>query len=237
MSRDEISLLAHLAELRQRLLYSLLAIAIVFGVLVFFSQDLYTLVAKPLLVFLPPNSAMVATQVTSPFLIPLKLTLVVSLFLAMPFILYQLWAFVAPGLYRTEKRLALPLLATSVLLFYVGVAFAYFVVLPIAFKFFVSALPEGVSMMTDISQYLDFVLVFFFAFGIAFEAPIATLLLVLLKITTTKQLAEWRPYIVIAAFLIGAILTPPDVLSQILLAIPLWMLFEIGLYVAQFFEK
>ncbi|MBI4357027.1 MAG: twin-arginine translocase subunit TatC [Gammaproteobacteria bacterium] len=234
---EETPLLSHLIELRRRILYSLTALLSVFGGLIFFSQELYHALAKPLLRYLPPNASMIATEVSAPFLIPLKLTGVVSLFVVMPFVIYQLWKFVAPGLYVKEKRLAVPLLCASVVLFYLGVLFAYGVVLPICFKFFVGVLPTGVTMMTDMSRYLDFVLVFFFVFGIAFETPIVTLLCVLLEVVTVGQLSNSRPYMIVGAFVVGMILTPPDVISQIVMALSLWGLFEVGLYTAKIYRK
>ena len=231
----EGSLISHLLELRDRLLYSVIAIAVVFGVLMAFvgSGEVYTLVAKPLMDVLPPGANMVATEVASPFLTPIKLTLAVALVLTIPFLLYQLWAFVAPGLYKHERRLVFPLLLSSTILFYGGMAFAYFVVFPMAFGFFVHALPPGVTMMTDIRQYLDFVFSMFFAFGIAFEVPVAVVLLARMGVINPDTLAQKRPYMILLAFIVAAVLTPPDVFSQFFLAVPMIILYEIGVFFAR----
>lgn len=228
-SDQEMPLVAHLTELRNRLLRCVVIVLLLFAGLFYFSQDIYALVAAPLRVYLPEGATMIATGVASPFLTPFKLTLMVSLFLAIPVILQQAWGFIAPGLYQHEKRIAIPLLVASILLFYAGMAFAYFVVFPIMFGFFASVTPEGVAMMTDIGQYLDFVLTLFFAFGVAFEIPIATFLLIWTGITSVATLSRSRPYVVLACFVIGMLLTPPDVFSQTLLAVPMWLLFEAGL--------
>jgi sec-independent protein translocase protein TatC len=229
-------LIKHLIELRDRMLRAMLAIAVVFFPLLYFSQELYTLVAQPLMQSLPAGTSMIATDVTSPFLVPFKLTLYVSLLLAMPLVLHQLWGFVSPGLYKHEKRFAVPLLASSILLFYAGVAFAYFIVFPVLFGFFTAIAPEGVAVMTDISRYLDFVITLFIAFGAAFELPVAILLMVWSGITTVESLKEKRPYVVVGCFVIGMLLTPPDIISQTLLAVPMWMLFEAGVFVAGFIQ-
>ena len=226
----ELPFLSHLFELRDRLLRVVLVVVLIFAGLFAFANDLYHMLATPLLMHLPEGSSMIATEVASPFLTPFKLALVASIFMAMPFILYQAWAFIAPGLYRHEKRLAFPLLFSSIVLFYVGMAFAFYVVFPLVFGFLTSTAPEGVAVMTDISKYLDFVLKLFFAFGIAFEVPIATILLVLAGVTTADDLAAKRAYIIVAAFVVGMLLTPPDVISQTLLALPMWLLFEVGLF-------
>ena len=223
------TLVSHLLELRNRLLKTLVVVLVIFLGLFYFSRDLYTLVARPLMDAMPAGTNMIATGVASPFLAPFKLTLYLSIFVAMPFILHQAWAFVAPGLYRHEKKLAVPLLASSVLLFYGGAAFAYFVVFPLMFQFFTTIAPEGVAVTTDISSYLDFVLALFLAFGVAFELPIAIVLMVATGITTVEKLAASRAYVVVACFVIGMMLTPPDIISQTLLAVPMWLLFEIGL--------
>lgn len=236
-SSANMSLVAHLTELRNRLLRSVLAVLIVFAGLFYFSQEIYALASAPLRAYLPEGTNMIATGVATPFLTPFKLTLVVSLFATMPYILAQIWGFIAPGLYQHEKRVALPLLASSVVLFYSGMAFAYFLVFPIMFHFFASVTPDGVDMMTDINQYLDFVLTIFFAFGVAFEVPIATFLLIWSGITSVASLRRSRPYVVVGCFVLGMILTPPDVYSQILLAIPMWMLFELGLLFGALVEK
>ncbi|MFN3712414.1 MAG: twin-arginine translocase subunit TatC [Alcanivoracaceae bacterium] len=225
-------LIKHLIELRDRLLRAMLAIAIVFLPLFYFSQELYTLVAKPLMDSLPAGTSMIATDVTSPFLVPFKLTLYVSILLSMPLILHQAWGFISPGLYRHEKRFGLPLLASSIVLFYAGVAFAYFVVFPVLFGFFTAIAPEGVAVMTDISRYLDFVITLFIAFGVAFELPIAILLMVWSGVTTVESLKEKRAYVVVGCFVVGMLLTPPDIISQTLLAVPMWLLFEAGLMIA-----
>ncbi|VAX10215.1 Twin-arginine translocation protein TatC [hydrothermal vent metagenome] len=229
-TEQELPFLSHLFELRDRLMRIVLVVMLIFAGLFSFANDLYHLLATPLLVHLPEGSSMIATEVASPFLTPFKLALVASIFMGMPFILYQAWAFIAPGLYKHEKRLAFPLLFSSIILFYVGMAFAYYVVFPLVFGFLTSTAPEGVAVMTDISKYLDFVLKLFFAFGIAFEVPIATILLVLAGMTTPDELAAKRAYIIVAAFVVGMLLTPPDVISQTLLALPMWLLFEVGLF-------
>ena len=220
---------SHLIELRDRLIRMSIAIFVVFLALFPFANEIYTFVAAPLMAQLPDGNTMIATQVAAPFLTPFKLALIAAVFLAMPFLLYQFWGFIAPGLYKHEKRLATPLLISSIILFYVGVAFAYFVVFPLIFAFLSASTPEGVAMMTDISAYLDFVLALFFAFGIAFEIPIATILLVAAGITTPAALVSKRPYVIVGAFVVGMLLTPPDVISQTLLAVPMWLLFELGI--------
>jgi sec-independent protein translocase protein TatC len=221
--------LSHLIELRDRLMRMLLAILIIFLGLFPFGNDIYVFVADPLMKVLPEGTSMIATQVASPFLTPFKLALVTAVFITMPYLLHQFWGFIAPGLYQHEKRLAFPLLASSVMLFYLGAAFAYFVVFPLVFAFLTGVAPEGVAVMTDITHYLDFVLMLFFAFGLAFEVPIATIVLVLAGATTPDKLAAKRPYVIVGAFVIGMVLTPPDIISQTLLALPMWVLFEIGL--------
>lgn len=233
----EQSLMDHLKELRDRLMRSVLSVLIIFACLFYFSEQIFTFVAKPLLALMPKGASMIATGVTSPFLVPLMLVLMLSILLAVPYILHQIWGFIAPGLYSHEKRLAGPLLVSSVILFYCGIAFAYFVIFPIMFGFFTKVVPNGVAMMPDISQYLDFVVTIFFAFGVAFQVPVATFLLILSGVTTVETLVKKRPYIIIAAFVIGMILTPPDVFSQSLLAIPMWLLFELGLLMSRLFIK
>lgn len=225
----EIPFMSHLVELRDRLLRAVLVILIIFLALFSFSNELYSLLAEPLLIHLPTGSSMIATEVASPFLTPFKLSMMSAIFIGMPFILYQIWAFVAPGLYKHEKTLAFPLLFSSIILFYLGMVFAYFVVFPLMFQFFTGIALEGVTMMTDITKYLDFVLKMFFAFGMAFEVPIATILVISMGMTTADKLAEKRPYIIVVAFIAGMLLTPPDVISQMLLAVPMWILFEFGL--------
>jgi len=231
------SLFAHLLELRTRLLHSVLSILIVFCSLVYFAQDIYQYLALPLLDTMPEGSRMIATDVASPFFAPFKLTLVLSVFLAVPFILFQIWSFVAPGLYRNEKRLVVPLMLGSTLLFYGGIAFAYFIVFPVVFAFFSSVAPEGVEIATDISSYLDFVLKLFFAFGAAFEIPIAIVLMCWTGITTPENLRQKRAYVAVGAFVIGMLLTPPDIISQTMLAIPMLILFEIGIMVSTLYTK
>ncbi len=228
--------ISHLIELRDRLLRSVIAVGVAFAVMFPFANDIYTFLAEPLTRHLPEGSSMIAIDVASPFLTPFKLVLTLSVVLTIPYLLHQLWSFIAPGLYKHEKRLALPLLASSVVLFYVGMAFAYFVVFPLVFGFFTSVTPEGVAVMTDINRYLDFVLMMFLAFGIAFEVPVATILLVTVGLTTPEKLTKMRPYIIVAAFVIGMFLTPPDVVSQVLLAIPMWILFEAGLWASRYIK-
>ncbi len=234
-SDHEQPLISHLAELRTRLINALLGVIVVFLCLAPFSTAIYHFIATPLISKLPAGTSMIATEVASPFLVPFKLTMYAAVFITMPYLLYQIWSFIAPGLYKTEKRFAIPLLASSILLFYAGTAFAYFVVFPLVFAFFASVTPEGVAMMTDISHYLDFILKMFFSFGLAFEVPIATILLVATGMATVEGMKEKRPYIIIGAFVIGMILTPPDVLSQFLLATPMLVLFELGLYFSRYF--
>ncbi len=220
--------MSHLIELRDRILRIVVVVIAIFMVLFFFANDLYHIVSAPLLAQLPDGSTMIATGVAAPFLTPFKLSLVTSIFIAIPFIFYQFWSFVAPGLYRHEKRLALPLLVSSIFLFYAGIVFSFYVVFPLMFAFFTATTPEGVAMMTDISQYLDFVLKMFFAFGLAFEVPIVTIVLTITGVTNADKLAEKRPYIIVGSFVVGMLLTPPDIISQTLLAIPIWLLFELG---------
>ena len=222
-------LVEHLIELRSRILRSLGAVVLIFLPLFFFANEFYVLLSEPLRVYLPEGATMIATEVASPFLTPFKLTLVLAIFIAIPYILHQIWAFIAPGLYANEKRMAIPLLVTSVLLFYLGVLFAFFVVFPLVFSFFTSVAPEGVTVMTDINRYLDFVLKLFFAFGIAFEIPIAAMLMIWSGVTTVDNLRRKRPYEIVGCFVVGMLLTPPDIISQLLLAFPMWVLFEAGI--------
>lgn len=229
--------ITHLIELRGRLLRIVLAVVVIFLGLVPFANTLFSLIAGPLTAILPEGSSMIAIEVASPFLIPFKLTLVLALFLAMPYVLYQVWAFIAPGLYKHERRLVMPLMASSTFLFYAGAAFAYFVVFPLVFAFFTGTTPEGVSVMTDISRYLDFVLTLFFAFGVAFEVPIVVIVLVWTGMVTQAGLREKRPYVIVGAFVVGMILTPPDVISQTLLAVPVWLLFELGVFFSGWFVR
>ncbi|EJL6271095.1 twin-arginine translocase subunit TatC [Vibrio cholerae] len=230
-------LISHLLELRNRLLKAVAAVVVIFIGLIYFSNEIYEFVSKPLVERLPVGATMIATDVASPFFTPLKLTLIAAVFLAVPFILYQVWAFVAPGLYKHERRLIFPLLVSSSLLFYCGVAFAYFVVFPLVFGFFTAISLGGVEFATDIASYLDFVLALFLAFGIAFEVPVAIILLCWTGATTPKSLSEKRPYIIVGAFVVGMLLTPPDMISQTLLAIPMCLLFEVGLFFARFYTR
>ncbi len=230
-------LITHLVELRDRLLRSLLIVLLLFLPLFYFANDLYIYLSAPLTALLPEGTSMIATDVTSPFFAPFKLTLVLAIFAAIPFILHQVWSFIAPGLYQHEKKVAMPLLFSSIMLFYTGIAFAYFVVFPLIFGFFTSTGPENVTMMTDISSYLNFVLKLFFAFGIVFEIPIATLLLLMSGATTVESLKEKRAYIIVCCFVVGMLLTPPDVISQTLLAMPMWLLFELGILLGKLFVK
>jgi sec-independent protein translocase protein TatC len=231
------SLIAHLIELRSRVLYAVVSVFVVFLCLVYFAQDLYHWLATPLLDTLPENAQMIATDVASPFFAPFKLTMVLSFFIAIPVVLYQIWGFVAPGLYKNEKRLVAPLLFSSTLLFYLGMAFAYYVVFPLAFAFFTSVAPEGVVINTDISSYLNFVLKIFFAFGLSFEIPVAIVLMCWTGVTTPDALRAKRPYVIVGVFVVGMLLTPPDIISQTLLAIPMWILFEFGIVIGSIYTR
>ncbi|MAQ21136.1 MAG: twin-arginine translocase subunit TatC [Gammaproteobacteria bacterium] len=233
----EGSLVSHLVELRSRLIRSALSILLIFVCLIPFAEQTFTIVATPLMERLPENATMIATQVASPFITPFKTSLFVAVFLSMPVILYQVWGFIAPGLYRKEKRFASPLLISSIVLFYSGVAFAYFVVFPLMFGFFAAVSPEGVTMMTDISSYLDFILTIFFAFGLAFEVPIATVMLVWSGLVSLEALGKARAYVFLGAFVMGMLLTPPDAISQTLLAVPVYLLYEAGLILAKVLGK
>ena len=228
--------ISHLIELRNRLLKVVLCVIVVFLAVSAYANDIYSLLAGPLMKHMPANSTMIAIDVASPFFTPFKLALVLAVFISVPVILYQFWAFVAPGLYKHERRMIFPLLIASTLLFYLGVVFAYFVVFPLIFGFLTAAAPEGVAVMTDIAKYLDFVLTLFFAFGICFEVPIFTIVMVWTGLVTPDSLAEKRPYVIVGAFVIGAFLTPPDAISQTLLAVPMWMLFEAGLLFSRLFK-
>ena len=232
----EGTLLSHLIELRSRLLVIAAPVIIAFVVLLPFSRDIFTLVSEPLREVLPGN-AMIATAVASPLLTPFKLTFFAALFLVMPVVLFQVWNFIAPGLYKNEKRFAIPLLATSIVLFYLGIAFAYFVVFPLIFGFFTSIAPEGVEVQTDITQFLDFITTIVFAFGIAFEVPVATVLIVWAGLTDIEKLGKARPYVFLMAFIAGMFLTPPDVISQSLLAVPVYLLYELGIIMSRIFIK
>lgn len=233
--QHSLPLISHLLELRNRLLRVIAIVMVLFLSLVYFANDIYHYLAIPLTSQLPEGASMIATGVATPFFTPIKLTIVLSIFIAIPAILHQVWAFIAPGLYKHERRLIAPLVISSALLFYLGMAFAYFVVFPLAFSFFTSTAPEGVTIATDISSYLDFVLKLFFAFGLAFEIPIATLVLCWTGATTPEKMKQKRPYIIVGAFIFGMLLTPPDVISQTLLAIPMLILFEVGLLFARFY--
>ena len=236
LDRTEQSFVSHLKELRRRIMATLLCVLVVLLALMPFANDLYLWLAEPLLHHMADTGAtMIATEVASPFLAPFKLTLFVAIFISAPYIFYQAWTFVAPGLYKNEQQLALPVLISSTLLFYFGIAFAYYVVFPLMFGFFTAIAPEGVTVMTDISRYLDFVLKLFFAFGAAFEVPVVTYLAVRTGITTREALAAKRPYVIVAAFVLGMLLTPPDIISQVLLAVPVWLLFEVGLVLCKMY--
>jgi sec-independent protein translocase protein TatC len=237
VKQDEMPLVAHLIELRTRLMHMIGATLLIFFALVAFRNDLYTLLAEPLRSLLPVGSSMVATDITSSFLAPFKLTFFVAFFVAIPYVLYQLWAFIAPALYKHEKKLAIPLLVSSVILFYVGISFAYFVTLGPVLKFFVSVAPENVNFMTDINSYLDFCIKFFLVFGFTFEIPVVVLILIMAGIISTESLAEKRRYIIVGCFGVSMFVTPPDALSMTVLAVLMWMLFEVGLFFGKFLEK
>ncbi len=231
------SFMSHLVELRDRLLRCVIAFVLVFIGLFAWARDLYSMLAKPLLASLPAGGQLIATEVTAPFFVPIKVTMMAALVIALPYLLYQIWAFVAPGLYAHEKKLVIPLVVTSTLLFLCGMAFAYFLVFPVVFHFIISVAPEGVAVMTDIGKYVDFVLTLFVAFGVTFEVPVAVVILVRMGMVSVAKLRDIRPYVVVGAFVIGAIFTPPDVVSQVMLAVPLWVLYEVGIFVAQWVEK
>lgn len=233
----EGTLISHLLELRDRLLRALMAVGVAFLPCVFYSNDIFSFVAQPLLAKLPPGSNLIATGVMSPFTTPFKLSFFVALLAAIPYVIYQLWAFVAPGLYRNERRFAVPLLLSSILLFYVGVAFAYYFVFPVMFQFFAATTPKGVAMMTDINQYLDFVLTMFFCFGVAFEVPVAVVLLVVMGIVRLESLKKNRGYVLIGIFILAALLTPPDAISQCSLAVPMYLLYEGGIVMARVLSR
>ena len=237
MEEAALPFMSHLIELRTRLLKVVVFVIVVFLALSAYANEIYSFLAGPLMKHMPQNSTMIAIDVASPFFTPFKLALVVAVFISVPVILYQFWAFVAPGLYKRERRMVFPLLIASTFLFYLGVVFAYFVVFPLIFGFLTAAAPTGVAIMTDITKYLDFVLTLFFAFGICFEVPIFTIVMVWTGLITPESLAEKRPYVIVGAFVIGAFLTPPDAISQTLLAVPMWMLFEIGLLFSKLFVR
>lgn len=230
---DERPIVEHLLELRNRLLKAIVGVLVAFIPLAFVASELFSFLSGPLTAHLPEGSSLIATEVAAPFLTPFKLALLVALVISIPWVFHQIWAFVAPGLYANERRMVVPLLVSSTLLFYCGIAFAYYAVLPIVFGFFVSVAPEGVAVMTDISRYLDFVLAMFMAFGIAFEVPVAIILIVWAGMTTPKQLGSYRPYVLVGAFALGMVLTPPDVISQTLLAVPIYLLYEVGIVMAR----
>ncbi len=229
----EQSFISHLIELRNRLLRMVVGVLVIFIVLIPFANPLYSFLAGPLTQHLPQGSSMIAIEVASPFLIPFKLVLLLSVVIAAPWILYQAWAFIAPGLYQQERQLVMPILISSTILFYIGMVFAYYVVFPLVFGFFTRTAPEGVAVMTDIGKYLDFVILLFLAFGVAFEVPIVTLVLVRMGLTTVESLSKQRPYIIVGAFVVGMLLTPPDVVSQVMLAVPMCLLFELGLWLSK----
>jgi len=231
------SFLSHLVELRDRLIRALIAIGVVFLCLFPWAKELYSLLARPLLEKLPQGGQMIATDVIGVFLVPMKVALMVAFLIALPYVLYQIWAFIAPGLYAHEKKLALPLVGVSVFLFFVGMAFAYFLVFPTVFGFMAKVAPEGVAWMTDIEKYLSFVMTTFMAFGVTFEVPVLVVVLVYANIVDLAKLKEWRPYVIVGSFVVAAVLTPPDVISQLLMAIPMCLLFELGLALARFVTK
>ncbi|WP_066960181.1 twin-arginine translocase subunit TatC [Microbulbifer sp. Q7] len=237
MSEKDQPFIEHLIELRDRLLKTLLVVVAIFACMVPFANDIYNFVADPLQARLTEGAGMIATEVTSPFLTPFKTTFVLAFFVAIPFVLYQFWAFIAPGLYKHEKRLIAPLMFSSVFLFYAGMAFAYFVVFPLIFEFFISSAHADIKVMPDIRSYLDLALKLFFAFGFAFEIPIATVLLIWSGAVSAKELARKRPYVIVACFAMGMLLTPPDVISQTLLAVPMWILFEVGIIFGRMIKR
>lgn len=237
MQESKLPFLDHLKELRLRLIRSFIAVVVIFLPLVFFSNEIYELASSPLQAFMPENSSMIATQVASPFLSPLKLSFYLSLMISIPYFFSEMWRFIAPGLFKNEKKFALGLVLSSVLLFYLGILFAYFLVFPLIFGFFTSVTPDGVKVMTDISSYLDFILSIFLAFAIAFEIPVLIFLLNWTGITSPESLAEKRPYVIVGCFILGMLLTPPDVISQTLLAVPAWFLFEVGLLLSRIYIK
>ena len=229
--------MSHLIELRDRLLRCVLALLLVFICLFPWARDLYALLAQPMISSMPAGGQLIATEVTAPFFVPIKVTMMAAFVIALPYLLYQIWVFVAPGLYAHERKLVAPLIITSTLLFICGMAFAYYLVFPVVFHFMVSVAPEGVAVMTDIGKYLDFVLSLFLAFGVTFEVPVAVVILVRMGLVSIAKLKEIRPYIIVGAFVVGAIFTPPDVVSQVMLAVPLWVLYELGIFVSQWITK
>lgn len=237
MEENQESFISHLVELRDRLIRAMVVVLVVFLGLVNWARDIYTLLAAPMLAALPAGGQMIATDVAGAFFVPMKVTMMVAFLVALPFVLYQVWAFVAPGLYAHEKKLALPLVAASVLLFFIGMGFAYFIVFPTVFAFVNAFAPEGVAVMTDIDKYLSFVLTTFLAFGVTFEVPVVVIVLVRIGLVSIEKLREIRPYVIVGAFVVGAIFTPPDVLSQFMLAVPMWLLYELGILMAQLIGK
>ena len=237
MEQEKLTFIDHLKELRIRLIRSFLAVLIIFLPLVFFSNDIYEIASSPLQALMPENSTMIATEVASPFLSPLKLTFYLSLMISIPYCFSEMWRFIAPGMFKNEKKFAFGLVTSSISLFYLGILFTYFLVFPLVFGFFTSISPEGVVVMTDITKYLDFILNMFIAFGIAFEIPVLIFLLIWAGLTTPESLAEKRPYIIVSCFVLGMFLTPPDVISQSLLALPAWLLFEKGLLFSRIYNK
>jgi sec-independent protein translocase protein TatC len=231
------SFMSHLIELRDRLLRCVIALVLVFICLFPWARDLYALLAQPMIASLPAGGQLIATEVTAPFFVPVKVTMMAAVVIALPYLLYQIWAFVAPGLYAHERKLVIPLVITSTILFISGMAFAYYLVFPVVFHFMVSVAPQGVAVMTDIGKYLDFVLTLFLAFGVTFEVPVAVVILVRMGMVSIATLKEIRPYVIVGAFVIGAVFTPPDVVSQVMLALPLWILYEIGIFVSQWVTK
>ncbi len=229
--------MSHLIELRDRLLRCVIALVLVFICLFPWARDLYAVLAQPMIASLPAGGQLIATEVTAPFFVPVKVTMMAAVVISLPYLLYQVWAFVAPGLYAHERRLVVPLVITSTILFIAGMAFAYYLVFPVVFHFMVSVAPQGVAVMTDIGKYLDFVLTLFLAFGVTFEVPVAVVILVRMGMVKISTLKEIRPYVIVGAFVIGAIFTPPDVVSQVMLALPLWILYEIGIFVSQWVTK
>jgi sec-independent protein translocase protein TatC len=232
MAEEQETFLSHLVELRDRLIRVLVAVGIAFMPLAFYARELYSVLAAPLLATLPAGGQMIATDVVGVFLVPMKVALMTAFLVVLPYVLYQVWAFVAPGLYAHEKKLAVPLLIASVLLFFIGMAFAYFAFFPMVFGFMSKFAPEGVAWMTDIEKYFSFVLTMFMAFGITFEVPIIVIVLVKIGVVDVAKLREWRPYVIVGAFVAGAVFTPPDVISQFMLAMPMWLLYELGIVLA-----
>jgi len=234
---EQQTFVSHLIELRSRLIRAVVFLLVIVIIQLPFAGKIYTLMASPVMAYLPEGSSMIATGVLSPFLTPFKMVFILGLIISMPFILYQIWAFVSPGLYKHEKRIARPLLFSSIFLFYLGCMFAYFVIFPILFQFIPAISPAGVNYMPDINSYLDIVVRLFFAFGLAFEVPIAVILMILMGVTTPEKLANSRPYVIVGVFFVGMILTPPDMISQTLMAIPMWMLFEVGIIMGRILKK